>query len=384
MAESFLSSLITSANTLKQGQQDRQKKIIDTYNSKVTQSNIFSRQRMAQVRNTTGNTVIKARNNKPFIEPNLSYEKNTVGEMSNLLKLAKDYGTNKPQQINAAAGYLNSLSSTNLNTVQQAKTGVFNAAMDQYNKALAQWNAAPAVTRDRFGRRISKSPFKMVKPTENDPWYSNPTPINPPKGFEFTSESSLRDLQNSYVNTKVYRDMLSEQSTQLQDLNKNQESIFGAGFSRVDQQTLQAANWTGVKGLQAEIEKYKSLRDIYADKYAKDQSATNLSYLKSYNTLVYDASKSMVDETTRTLISAKNTAVLDEQNKQTTILTLENYNQLFKDNEKNTTQQKASIESRKPIDVDLNPMKKLIEKRLNTVSNYTAKKVSPTFESRPI
>ena len=35
--------------------------------------------------------------------------------------------------------------------------------------------------------------------------------------------------------------------------------------------------------LQAEIEKYKSLRDIYADKYAKDQSATNLSYLKSYN-----------------------------------------------------------------------------------------------------
>ena len=379
MAESFLSSLITSANTLKQEQQDRQRKITDTYNSKVTASNIFSRQRSTQAQFTTGNTVIKPRN-KPLVEPNLAYEKNSVGAMSNLLKLAKDYGTNKPQQINAAAGYLNSLSSTNLNTVQQAKTGVFNASMDNYNKALAQWNAAPAFTRDRWGRRIFKSPFNMVKPTENDSWYSNPTVSN--NRFDFNKP--LTDLRNSYANTKVYRDMLSAQSTQLQDLNKNQESIFGAGFSKVDAQTLQAANWTGVKGLQAEIEKYKSLRDIYADKYAKDQSATNLSYLKSYNTLVYDASKSMADETTRTLISAKNTAVLDEQTKQTTISTLENYNKLFKDNENNTQKQKASVESRKPIDVNVNTTKKLIENRVNTVSNYTTKKSSPTFESRPI
>ena len=205
-----------------------------------------------------------------------------------------------------------------------------------------------------------------------------------PKNNRFDFNKPLTDLRNSYANTKVYRDMLSAQSTQLQDLNKNQESIFGAGFSKVDAQTLQAANWTGVKGLQAEIEKYKSLRDIYADKYAKDQSATNLSYLKSYNTLVYDASKSMADETTRTLISAKNTAVLDEQTKQTTISTLENYNKLFKDNENNTQKQKASVESRKPIDVNVNTTKKLIENRVNTVSNYTTKKSSPTFESRPI
>ena len=64
--------------------------------------------------------------------------------------------------------------------------------------------------------------------------------------------------------------------------------------------------------------------------------------------------------------------------------TLENYNKLFKDNENNTQKQKASVESRKPIDVNVNTTKKLIENRVNTVSNYTTKKSSPTFESRPI
>lgn len=352
MAESFLSSLLSKASSLSE-----QKLLKGT-----------------QVQTTA--RVYKA-TDKPLSEP--KYVPKSTSGIDSLLQQAKDYGTNKPQQVNPAAGYLTSLYSGNLNTVQQAKTGVFNAAMDNYNKSLARWNAAPASTIGQYGGRVPKAPFAMVKPTENDPWYSNPTPINPPNGWKFTTESSLRDLQNSYVNSKVYRDMLSEQSTQLQGLNKTQESLFGVGFSGVDAQTLQSANWTGVKGLQAEVEKYKSLRDIYATKYAKDQSETNLSYLKSYNTLVYDTSKNMVDETSRTLIAAKKNAVIGDQTKQSTVSALEKYSEVLG----GTTTK--DIKQPTDVNTDVSRMKQQILARTNEVSGYLEKvKSSPKFEERPL
>lgn len=351
MAESFLSGLLSKASSLSE-----QKLLKGT-----------------QVQTTA--RVYKA-TDKPLSEP--KYVPKSTSGIDSLLKQAKDYGTNKPQQVNPAAGYLTSLYSGNLNTVQQAKTGVFNAAMDSYNKGLAQWNAAPAFTYGLYGK-VPKAPFDMVKPTENDPWYSNPTPINPPKGFKFASESSLRDLQNSYAKSKVYRDMLSEQSTQLQGLNKTQESLFGAGFSGVDAQTLQSANWTGVKGLQAEVEKYKSLRDIYATKYAKDQSETNLSYLKSYNTLVYDTSKNMVNETSRTLIAAKKNAVIGDKTKQATVSALEKYSEVLG----GTTTK--DIKQPTDVNTDVSRMKQQILARTNEVSGYLDKvKSSPKFEERPL
>lgn len=348
MAESFLSSLLSKASSLSE-----QKLLKGT-----------------QVQTTA--RVYKA-TDKPLSEP--KYVPKSTSGIDSLLQQAKDYGTNKPQQVNPAAGYLTSLYSGNLNTVQQAKTGVFNAAMDSYNKGLAQWNAAPAVTTNNLGQRVSKAPFKMVKPNENDPWYSNPTVSNNKMGFNIPQT----DLRNSYANTKVYRDMLSAQSIQLQDLNKTQESIFGAGFSEVDAQTLQSANWTGVKGLQAEIEKYKALRDIYAAKYSKDQSQTNLDYLKSYNNLIYDTSKNMVDETSRTLISAKKNAVTGEQTKQATVSALEKYNEVL-----GGTMNK---DIKQPTDVNTNvsAMKQQILARTNEVSGYLDKvKSSPKFEERPL
>lgn len=348
MAESFLSGLLSKASSLSE-----QKLLKGT-----------------QVQTTA--RVYKA-TDKPLSEP--KYVPKITSGIDSLLKQAKDYGTNKPQQVNPAAGYLTSLYSGNLNTVQQAKTGVFNAAMDNYNKSLAQWNALPAVTVNNLGKRVSKAPFAMVKPTENDPWYSNPTVSN--NRFDFNKP--LTDLQNSYAKTKVYRDMLSEQSTQLQSLNKTQESLFGAGFSGVDAQTLQSANWTGVKGLQAEVEKYKSLRDIYATKYAKDQSETNLSYLKSYNTLVYDTSKNMVDETSRTLIAAKKNAVIGDKTKQATVSALEKYSEVLG----GTT----TKDIKQPTDVNTNvsAMKQQILARTNEVSGYLDKvKSSPKFEERPL
>ena len=356
MAESFLSSLLSKASSLSE-----QKLLKGT-----------------QVQTTA--RVYKA-TDKPLSEP--KYVPKSTSGIDSLLQQAKDYGTNKPQQVNPAAGYLTSLYSGNLNTVQQAKTGVFNAAMDNYNKSLAQWNAAPALTIDQFGRRVSKAPFKMVKPIENDPWYSNPTVLKPtfgnPESWIGGGNQQLTDLRNSYVNTKVYRDMLSEQSTQLQGLNKTQESLFGSGFSGVDAQTLQAANWTGVKGLQAEVEKYKALRDIYATKYAKDQSETNLSYLKSYNTLVYDTSKNMVDETSRTLIAAKKNAVIGDQTKQSTVSALEKYSEVLGGT--------MSKDIKQPTDVntDVSRMKQQILARTNEVSGYLEKvKSSPKFEERPL
>ena len=350
MAESFLSGLLSKASSLSE-----QKLLKGT-----------------QVQ--TAVRVYKA-TDKPLSEP--KYVPKSTSGIDSLLKQAKDYGTNKPQQVNPAAGYLTSLYSGNLNTVQQAKTGVFNAAMDNYNKGLAQWNAAPAVTTNNLGQRVSKAPFAMVKPTENDPWYTNPTIIDTRKIYNINPQ--LTDLQNSYAKSKVYRDMLSEQSTQLQGLNKTQESLFGAGFSGVDAQTLQSANWTGVKGLQAEVEKYKSLRDIYATKYAKDQSETNLSYLKSYNTLVYDTSKNMVDETSRTLIAAKKNAVIGDKTKQATVSALEKYSEVLG----GTTTK--DIKQPTDVNTDVSRMKQQILARTNEVSGYLEKvKSSPKFEERPL
>lgn len=356
MAESFLSSLLSKASSLSE-----QKLLKGT-----------------QVQTTA--RVYKA-TDKPLVEP--KYVPKSTSGIDSLLKQAKDYGTNKPQQINPAAGYLTSLYSGNLNTVQQAKTGVFNAMMDNYNKVLAQWNAAPAVTTNNLGQRVSKAPFSMVKPTENDPWYSNPTVLKPtfsnPESWVYLVNPQLADLRKSYANSKVYRDMLSEQSIQLQVLNKTQESLFGAGFSGVDAQTLQSANWTGVKGLQAEVEKYKSLRDIYATKYAKDQSETNLSYLKSYNTLVYDTSKNMVDETSRTLIAAKKNAVIGDQTKQSTVSALEKYSEVLG----GTTTK--DIKQPTDVNTDVSRMKQQILARTNEVSGYLDKvKSSPKFEERPL
>lgn len=321
MAESFLSSLITSANTLKQEQQDRQKKIIDTYNSKVTQSNIFSRQRMAQVRNTTGNTVIKARNNKPFIEPNLAYEKNTVGQMSNLLKLAKDYNPSVINQplVDRTANYL-SYASSKMSTNQQ----------------------------------------------------------NLFQGFTIGKGNLIPD-RNKNIITANNRNIET-----FKKLNEEQNKYYGVNFSNVGVDTIANADWKSHYYLQTELEKYISLKDTYSSKYLKSGSKVDLDWVNTYSNLIDDTAKNMSKETPKIFKSSEAAAASIALAKGNTIKTLESFNTLFKENEKNTTQQKSSIESRKPIDVDLNPMKKLIEKRLNTVSNYTAKKVSPTFESRPI
>ena len=314
MAESFLSSLITSANTLKQEQQDRQKKIIDTYNSKVTASNIFSRQRSTQAQFTTGNTAIKPRN-KPLIEPNLAYEKKPIGDMSNLLKLAKDYNPSvidKPL-IDKTANYL-SYASTKMNTNQQ---GLF---------------------------------------------------------FGFTNvERQKNIIATNNRNMETFK-----------KLNEEQNKYYGVNFSNVDVGTLAQADWKSRYSLQTELEKYMSLKDTYTSKYLKSGSKVDLDWVNTYSNLIDDTAKNMSNETPRIFKSSEANARSIALAQDNTIKTLESFNTLFKDNENNTQKQNASVESRKPIDADVNSTKKLIENRVNTVSNYTTKKSSPTFESRPI
>lgn len=314
MAESFLSSLITSANTLKQEQQDRQKKIIDTYNSKVTASNIFSRQRSAQAQFTTGNTVIKPRN-KPLVEPNLAYEKKPIGDMSNLLKLAKDYNPSvidKPL-IDKTANYL-SYASSKMSTNQQ---NLFQGFMNSDRK------------------------------------------------------NNIITANNRNIAT-------------FNKLNEEQNKYYGVNFSNVDVGTLAQADWKSHYGLQTELEKYMSLKDTYASKYLKSGSQVDLDWVNTYSNLIDDTAKNMSNETPKIFKSSEANARSIALSQDNTIKTLESFNTLFKDNENNTQKQKASVESRKPIDADVNATKKLIENRVNTVSNYTTKKSSPIFESRPI
>ena len=320
MAESFLSSLITSANTLKQEQQDRQRKITDTYNSKVTASNIFSRQRSTQAQFTTGNTVIKPRN-KPLVEPNLAYEKNSVGDMSNLLKLAKDYNPSvidKPL-IDKTANYL-SYASSKMSTNQQ----------------------------------------------------------NLFQGFTIGKGTLIPD-RNKNIITANNRNIET-----FKKLNEEQNKYYGVNFSNVDVGTLAQADWKSRYSLQTELEKYMSLKDTYASKYLKSGSKVDLDWVNTYSNLIDDTAKNMSNETPRIFKSSEANARSIALAQDNTIKTLESFNTLFKDNENNTQKQKASVESRKPIDVDVNTTKKLIENRVNTVSNYTTKKSSPTFESRPI
>ena len=319
MAESFLSSLITSANTLKQEQQDRQKKIIDTYNSKVTASNIFSRQRSTQAQFTTGNTAIKPRN-KPLIEPNLAYEKKPIGDMSNLLKLAKDYNPSvidKPL-IDKTANYL-SYASSKISTNQQ----------------------------------------------------------NLFQGFTIGKGNLIPD-RNKNIITANNRNIET-----FKKLNEEQNKYYGVNFSNVDVGTLAQADWKSRYSLQTELEKYISLKDTYASKYLKSGSKVDLDWVNTYSNLIDDTAKNMSNETPRIFKSSEANARSIALAQDNTIKTLESFNTLFKDNENNTQKQKASVESRKPIDADVNATKKLIENRVNTVSNYTTKKSSPTFESRP-
>lgn len=319
MAESFLSSLITSANTLKQEQQDRQKKIIDTYNSKVTASNIFSRQRSTQAQFTTGNTAIKPRN-KPLIEPNLAYEKKPIGDMSNLLKLAKDYNPSvidKPL-IDKTANYLSYVSSK-MSTNQQ---GLFQLGGVQ--------------------------------------------------GFmDSNRKNNIITANNRNIET-------------FKKLGEEQNKYYGINFSNVDVGTLAQADWKSHYGLQTELEKYMSLKDTYASKYLKSGSKVDLDWVNTYSNLIDDTAKNMSNETPKIFKSSEANARSISLAKDNTIKTLESFNTLFKDNENNTQKQKVSVESRKPIDADVNSTKKLIENRVNTVSNYITKKSSPTFESRPI
>lgn len=320
MAESFLSSLITSANTLKQEQQDRQKKIIDTYNSKVTASNIFSRQRSTQAQFTTGNTAIKPRN-KPLIEPNLAYEKKPIGDMSNLLKLAKDYNPSvidKPL-IDKTANYL-SYASSKMSTNQQS---------------LFQ------------GFTIGKG---TLIPDRN---------------------KNIITANNKNIET-------------FKKLSEEQNKYYGVNFSNVDVGTLAQADWKSHYSLQTELEKYMSLKDTYASKYLKSGSKVDLDWVNTYSNLIDDTAKNMSNETPKIFKSSEANSRSIALAQDNTIKTLESFNTLFKDNENNTQKQKASVESRKPIDADVNSTKKLIENRVNTVSNYVTKKSSPTFESRPI
>jgi hypothetical protein len=219
----------------------------------------------------------------------------------------------------------------------------------------------------------------MVKPTADDAFYNSINQPKPKNFFDLSLNGVTEEDRKKYNNTAAYRDILSTQASQLQALNSTQESLFGAGFSNVDAQTLQAANWSGVKGLQAEVEKYKTLRDVYAEKYAAKPTQSNLNYIKSYSNLIYDTSKNMVDETTRTLIAAKKNAAINDQTKQATISALEKYNTVLGGT--------ANKEVKQPTDVNTNvrAMKQQILARTNEVSGYLDKvKSSPKFEERPL
>ena len=344
MAESFLSSLLSKASSLSE-----QKLLKGT--SLQTKARVY-----------------KA-SDKPLSEP--KYIPKKTNTIDSLLQQAKDYGVNQPQQVNQAAGYLTSLYSGNLNIVQQSKDNIFNSAMANYNKSLANYNKSLAESTNTIQNSLSggNNSFKLVEPIANDDFFKT---LN--KNKNVSKEDRIKYNKNT-----AYTDILSTQATQLQALNSTQESLFGVNFSNVDAQTLQAANWSGVKALQAEVEKYTALRDVYAEKYSDKPNETNLNYIKSYSNLVYDTAKNMTDETTRTLMAAKNNAAIQDKIKTSTISALEKYNEVLGGT--------ADKDIKQPTDVNtnVNAMKQQILARANAVSGYLEKvKSSPKFEERPL
>lgn len=365
---SYLQNLVSQANKLKIEQENRQKELAMTYETKVRQANMSNRARQAELSTSKQKTLIPRK--KPLVEPDLAYTQESVRGIGALYEQAKTYDpfatTKTETQLKEPLTFFDTLSKkVSTNYLEQQKLLV-----DQKEALIKKRN-----------EELKNTPQSIIERMWGRPWV-----IENPQYTRILNlyQQQIRPIDQQIsrlgeINQNVY---LNQQQT-LANLIAEQEKYYGKNFSNVDKNILSVADWSGWQSLTGDIAKYTSLRDSYINKYKSSGSKVDMDWIKQYNNLISSTLTSMSSEVPKTLTAAQKTAGTLQSTATATLSTLESLNKAFGERGKSTI--KPTLEQRKVIDVSgVDTTRQQVIARMNRVGSYLDQsKPAPKFESRP-
>lgn len=370
---SYLQNLVSQANKLKIEQENRQRELAMTYETKVRQANMSNRARQAALSTSKQKTLIPRK--KPLVEPDLAYTQESVRGIGALYEQAKTYDpfatTKTETQLKEPLTFFDTLS-------KKVSTGYL-----EQQKPLIDQREAIIQKRDAVLKNIPSTVGGSRRSGSGYSRTSNPNPTYTNIYNSYKKQLDPIEQQISRlgeINQNVY---LNQQQT-LANLIAEQEKYYGKDFSNVDKNILSVADWSGWQSLTGDIAKYTSLRDSYINRYKSSGSKVDMDWIKQYNDLISSTLTSMSSEVPKTLTAAQKAAGTLQSTATSTLSTLESLNKAFGERGKSTI--KPTLEQRKVIDVSgVDTTRQQVIARMNRVGSYLDQsKPAPKFESRPV
>jgi hypothetical protein len=371
----YYSNLIKQANTLKQEQENRQRKLVADYETKIRQSNISQRERQAE-QNQASNRTITPRK-QTLIEPNTAYTREAVSGMGQLYEKAKAYNpfaTQKTQaQLNMPLTYFNTL------------TGEVNTYIKGNQDKFAS-QIADVKTRQAKEIEDLKKKYGINENTNyfNNYNYSNFIRDAAWLNRKYEQEINAYNTQLGRFNT-IAGNVISSQTKTLSDLNAELKKYYGQNFENISKEQLAVADLKSFMSLKADIEKYTDLRDTYIKKYQSDPSKFNMDWVNQYNNLLNDTAKAISSELPKIFTAAGKQVSTIQKTQQDTLASLEKLNEVFGERGKAPVKTVEQREQQVKDVTNVSRDQALARlQRLSTSGAGSAKsKPAPKYEERP-
>jgi hypothetical protein len=370
----YLSGLLQQANTLRQEQENRQRKLVSDYETKVRRSNISERSRQASLSESSSRTLTPKKRN--LIEPNTTYTKEAVSGMGQLYQQAQAYNpfaTTKTQsQLYAPVSYFETQSSNVNKSITENKLN-FATQLENIDKAE---KAFVSSLRQKYGMPEGKRGSRAQEQAFVREYYRQA------QGFA----AQKQGIQNQLNRYNEAANVIGGHTKTLNDYSNELKKYYGQNFENISKEQLAVADMKSFQNLTAEMEKYTSLRDSYIKKYQTSGSKVDMDWIKQYNDLMNDTAKSISSELPKIFTAAGKQVSTIQKTQQSTLDALGKLNQVFGERGQGDVKQTLEQRQRKVEDVTSVSRDQALARlqRLSSSGAMGAKsKPAPKYESRP-
>jgi hypothetical protein len=304
---------------------------------------------------------------KPIGEYNLPQKRIAGAEITNIYQAAQQFNpfeTNKTEeQLKEPLTYFDNLSKK-----------VSTSYLEQ-QKPLVEQREALIQKRNKELEGIPDS-ISYRKPGRGGSFSApNPTRIRIAREYQKKLEPIEQQISRlGTINTSIY----GSQTKTLGELSNELKKYYGQNFENISKEQLAAADLSGFQSLTGDIEKYTSLRDSYIKKYQQTGSKVDMDWIKQYNDLLTDTSKSISSELPKIFASASNAVSSIKESQNSTLSALEALNR--------AAGVQQSSKERPPAQTDIsNISRQQAISRSQRLQQYgEASKPSPVFKPRPV
>lgn len=370
----YLSGLLQQANTLRQEQENRQRKLVSDYETKVRRSNISERSRQASLSESSSRTLTPKKRN--LIEPDTTYTKEAVGGMGQLYQQAQAYNpfaTTKTQsQLYAPVSYFETQSSNVNKSITENKLN-FATQLENIDKAE---KAFVSSLRQKYGMPEGIRGSRRQEQAFVREYYGRA------QGFAAQKQS----IQNQLNRYNEAASVIGGHTKTLNDYSNELKKYYGQNFENISKEQLAVADMKSFQNLTAEMEKYTSLRDSYIKKYQTSGSKVDMDWIKQYNDLMNNTAKSISSELPKIFTAAGKQVSTIQKTQQSTLDALGKLNQVFGERGQGDVKQTLEQRQRKVEDVTSVSRDQALARlqRLSSSGAMGAKsKPAPKYESRP-